>query len=261
MKVFSTLEPEKRWYRINHRNVEQLLCQKPYKASNNKRFALCPYCGNPVEIVIASNLSSGTTQSKIFSRHLKRTVPKLAEFDQARYNACLLRKAKRAFVFDPSYSGFSIAIGEVNISALRKALTSYLGIYASDRLTYALALDALPKFRHVRNIDVFNYPFAILLLTPQIRLNGRIVYSKKLAGLIRENSRFFAIDENHQIVPKDQRSATVDLLIAPSKQRIEESGLVSLELIVKERTSKDERILGTHKIVATMFDDLERKIL
>lgn len=261
MKVFSTLEHKKRWYRINTRNIALLLGHEPYKAADNKRFALCPYCGNPVEIVISSDLNSGTTNSKIFSRHLKRSVDGLAKFDQDKYNACLLRKKTRAFVTDMAYSGFSIAIRDVNLPTLRKALTAYLGVYASDKLTYALAIDALPKLKHVRNVDVFNYPFAILLLTPQIRLNGRIVYSKKLAELIEQNSYSFKLDESSgQIVPKTRDDIAADLLLVPGKQQIENSGLVSLELIIKEKTSGNERILGTRKIFALMFNDLERKL-
>lgn len=261
MKIFAVKENTKLWYYISAENISKMLNKQPYIISSNKRVALCPYCKNPVEIIISANASDGNTTSRIFSRHLKRSIENLADFNQDKFNACVLRKKNRAFVSDPT-SDFQLQTRDINFKQLRKAISGYLGIYASDKLTYALLLEAMPKMRHLRNVDVFNFPFAILLLTHQIRLNGRIVFSRSLKRLINQSSTFFKVkDDTNQIVAKTTKGSDADLLFEIGKQHIEKSGLVYTELILKETKLGNSRIIGNHKIYVAMFDQLERKRL
>lgn len=248
MKVFSTSSQSKHWHYINTNNIHNYLSGFPYQ-QDKKLYAICPYCHNPIKIVSrASN-----NHLVFYAVHSNSPIKGFKLFDERRLKYCLLSKKPRLMFYDPlSEPAFDLAL--LNLDALRKDLTFYTGIFMSTKSTSYL-IHHNKKALQFRDADIYNFPFALLLATEQIKLNYRKVANPRIADAIEKYSKYFILDEQKQILPKDKFDEA-SIVIQFKNQSISPGNFLSCNAVISESYKNSYNKIISFHIFAKMFTNL-----
>lgn len=254
MNVFTTSKAPNRWHYITRQNVQTYLSRFPYH-QDQSYYALCPYCHGVITIVTKATVKQGQVTSLLYARHLPKAPAGFDTVDQKRQECCLLRRSTKAFVPTAKVT-IQISPKKIDINALRRALTALTGIYFSTQLTLAI----LTKYRRAlsfRNVDEFNFPFALLSLVKNLSLHGRLVAHHFLLDCVLRNSVMFSV-YHKQILHKDgSMNGTIELRL--DNQVIDKSGMIYLPATIVESYSGREHSIGNFRVYCRMFDGLVRK--
>jgi hypothetical protein len=194
MRVFATKNNTLRWHYLTAKAIKKYLSKFPYLDREKQYcyFAYCPFCKQPIQII--SRVSNEKDKLDFYAKHLSKSPKGFDELNQKRALTCLLRKHTSSFI--PTLTKtFEFKNEEINISVLRRSLNFYTGIY--------FCLFKGKEFSYLRNVDQFNFPFALLIAIKKIYLNGRKVANPNINKAISQNSNYFYLDKNNQIQNKD----------------------------------------------------------
>lgn len=158
---------------------EQTRMKKPYYLSEDVQYAVCPRCDNPAQIIGLYKRLENTPRP--FGRHMRRSIPKLAEYSQERYDYCPLANPQKP---DPDKKLSSR-------DGLPNTLLALL-LEQFDRVVYPLSKDTgiifsdnlLKKMLQTfMDVDGCLYPWASTINLPWIfgyRAQLQSLYSQKI---------------------------------------------------------------------------------
>lgn len=249
MDVFSTLQATKRWHYINTSTIKRYLSSYPYQ-QNDKLYAICPYCKNPVVIISKGNPGSNTFT--FYAKHSVKSPTGFPAVNQDKLENCLLRKQPNLFAPSPTLNP-KVDLNSINLKGLRKAFNQLTGFYCSNQLTWAL-LHQGNKALAFKNVDCFNFPFALLIVTKSISLNGRIVANPKIERAINRHSLYFEV-KKHQVTVNESVAL---LKLVLGNQNIDRSKQIYLDAQLVESYKGQDNVAYTYRIFCRMFDGLQQ---
>lgn len=199
MKIFKLQEdPSYRFYNLDTYNVQKYLSSYPY-LQDNKNYAICPYCGNPVAILYVANKEH--TDASIYARHVTNDVAGFPRINKQKLDHCLLSYNLVPFV--PAASPIeAISLKSVNISNLRKAFNSVTGISFSNYTTGEVLKNHHNALSY-RNVDSYNFYFSLLVDAKRFNLVNRYIWSNQIKKAITTKSRYFKLIGD-KVVPKQK---------------------------------------------------------
>lgn len=181
---------EDRYNQVTHREY-------PYVRNGSdgkpKHYALCPECQNPIQLV---NRSVPSTESvTLYAKHIKVSLPDLADYDQAAYDDCQLANPHRLDAKTRRKSG-------KKTNKIKEVFTKYIDLvvnYAESITGIKFSAPIIDKMisdfckskgYEYRAVSEHNIPLAFLYMTEAKSLYGCNV-SKVIADEINKNSKSF----------------------------------------------------------------------
>ena len=239
LNVFSIKTNPKSAITLTQKNYnEKTRRSAPYVVNDGTTihsYALCPACQNPVTLV---NRNVASTDSRVlYAKHSGRSVPGVADHDQAAYKDCPLHNPER---FDSKTLRESVARNDEILNALRhhlhlvvNVLEKATGMKFTDALVAGLLEDFKSNSGHkYRAVTLYNLPFGFAYMTEGRDAWGCRV-SEDIAAGINANSTGFEVDkymfvkrkegvklrrinlyfDNHRVGNEDCGSDLVDLVV------------------------------------------------
>lgn len=249
MKIFATNPRAKNWHYLNLHNVKQHL--KP-TYSNSRYIAFCPYCKNPIVIMIKHSHSAKSCWS-IYARHLVRSRNSFLKINDDTEKHCLLRASNVSFVpcLTKSFDCNEALINKYN---LQKTLSFYTGIYFSKKLiTYCLRKGK--DFVFLRHTDKYNFPFALLIATKAICLNYRKVASPNIINAVRKNSTYFDVFEDNQISYCSSKKATLWMSFRLLSQD-RKNNWPRMQILIKEIHAREAHVIYSFNVYCKLSRNL-----
>lgn len=210
MKAFATKNNTLQRHYLTPKTIKKYLSKFPYLDREKQYcyFAYCPFCKQPIQIISRVNFEKD--KLNFYAKHSSKSTKGFGELNQKRASTCLLRKHISSFI--PTLTKtFDFKNKKINISVLRRSLNFYAGIYFSNKLTY-FCLFKGNEFRYLRNVDQFNFPFALLIAIKKIYLNGRKIANPNINKAISKNSNYFYLDKNKDGYNNSNLTMTFNLL-------------------------------------------------
>lgn len=199
--------------------VYQLTEENYINATNKKKpyfqgtsyFAICPCCGNPVQII---NLFKESYEEKVtgsrrlHARHVPRNILGVAEYNEERYHSCELHNpvafALRMIRNNPEKNQELRQLIEKNKKKIIYDIKGILGIYLKNEKLEKIRNSFLENKNYCYTyINRFNIPYAILYTEMAIniysqKLNIDNILGKEIYFSIKKNSNFFTINEGEK---------------------------------------------------------------
>lgn len=240
---------DKRFY-LTPKNIQSYLSEFPYH-DGEKIFAICPYCHNPIQIVLATRTNQGKATGRYYAKHIKQNLDGFPAVNDSKYHHCLLRKKSKLFVKQALFQDLDLK--SINYLRLQKALSYLLGFYISIPFTKYLT-NYNKRILYLKGIDQYNIPFAILINAPEITLKGRKIANRLLAKNINEYSKSFFVNSNHQVNYLEDSSKELNVRFA--RQGIDKNGLNYITAEVVEKDGNAVNIIFSYRIFVKMFNVL-----
>lgn len=198
MEIFSRIQQPYRWFVLSKKNVGQLLSTPPYR-QDNKIFAICPYCLNPVRVILKKDPNNN--YGHYYAKHLHTSPFANREVDQERLAHCILRN--KAHLLSKGAIPVGLDLSELDVRKVRKALYYLVHISMSNSFVKKL-LNETKNAVYYSDADKYNYPFMMLLEMKYVLLNHRhLAYYPQLIKAIEDNSKYFSVTKSkHEVVPK-----------------------------------------------------------
>lgn len=254
VKVFALKEHPNRAYLITQQNVHKFLTEPPYR-QNDKFYALCPYCHNPIIIIRRIKQDKGTNRPQmiLYGRHLQHPPEGFYPVNKDKLEHCLL--ITNPDIFGPSlFRKIKVPVNKINRQRTRKALSFLTGIYFSNQLTNILIEQNKPVLLY-RLVDQYNFPFVLLIGTRALTINGRKVASNHLIHMITDKARYFSVNSKRQVTKNDETSSW-KLKLLFQEQKHDSGDQLYLKTIVEEVNGHNIHKLGSYRIYCRMFNYL-----
>lgn len=249
MKIFATNPKAKNWHYLNLHNAQQYLAST---YSKSRYIAFCPYCKNPIEVVIKSSLREKLKFS-IYAKHLAYISDTTLKINQDTKKHCLLRTNNVAFVpcLTKSFKYNEALINKLN---LQKTLSFYTGIYFSRKLV-SYCLYKGKDFAYLRHTDKYNFPFALLIATKMICLNNRKIASPNIIIAIRKHSTYFNVFEDKQVSYRSDQKATLWMIfrLLPKDKK---TNWPRMQILLKEQHYRDAHVIYSFNVYCKLSRNL-----
>lgn len=243
MNAFSVPDETIKWHYLTKKNLDKFCSKYPFHQSS-EYFALCPYCHNPIQIISRATVVG---KSSLYGRHLEKNVKGLPLINRKRLECCIIRSKTPLFA-DELNATITFDVRNINHNNVRKALSFLLGVYITQKHTDYLLSRYFNNLK-MRNVDEFNFPFALLLRSADIEITGLKVNNYYLQNIIDEQSKFFTTSESKRIL---QRSNGHHVILHFSGQRLNKAGIPVIGVTVKEEAED----IGHYNITCRMFNGL-----
>lgn len=234
MNIFSTMDG--RTYdlsREKYLEVTQKL--SPYvQRTNNKEqyFAICPACGNPIQIVslfVPEYEEQVTGRRSMHGRHYRKSISGLAVYNQARYDACPIHNP-HAFHLeeireDEAENEEIRHIVERNMARIANDIRALTGVRFTNQNLFGV-IHRYINSRHYCYVHTnrFNLPYSILYTTGALNLFMQKLdlsgAGRDIADAIGERSNSFRI-ESGQI--KQDTKGYAEIFLSVVRHRVNQS--------------------------------------
>lgn len=267
---FFTIKGSSIPYILNVNIYERMtLKQEPYYKDGNN-YAICPGCGNIVQIINLYNNNTLDSNRRVMSthaRHIEKSIEGLAEYSREKYYSC-------PFSNPVSFTSTQkrINTGEYNEiidiinkypDSLYKIINEISGIYFSiNKFKEMLGNFISSEGYNYRYINKFNLPYGFLNMQKSINIYKQSIYSEKglsgeIKNAINEKSTYFHI-LNDRIEKKIDEYAKIKFHLRNHKIN-KEAGEQSIELVIFEGTRNEENnIIFNKKILIDMYSFINR---
>lgn len=252
LEIFSRIQQPFRWFFVNNKNIREMLSTPPYR-QNSKIYALCPYCYNPVQIILKN--SSHDNQGTYYAKHLKHSPFTNRGVNEERLNHCILRKKCR--LMTKGAIPAELNLNDLDVSKIRKALYYLLHVSMSNSFVKKL-LTETKEAVYYTDADEYNYPFMMLLEMKYLLLNNRrLAYYPNLIKAINEKSKYFVVTSSkHQVIAKDDNAK---LYFVFNNQQINEKAQLNYIDISVLEVNKNEQYsahISKFKVYIKAFSSL-----
>jgi hypothetical protein len=211
MKLFKANITDDKAYQISQNNFEfQTRRRTPnYQNSGGKAvyYAVCPACVNPIQIIGLYTPSKHT--EKPFGKHVKKTIRKLAQYDQLAYDFCpyashklsLNKNQTREKITDREKRMLNQLVEHFDqVAYIFKEQT---GIYLSKKL----ATDMLTAYKAAegylyQGANFLNVPWMFAYMSNNQKLWGRKITNPELKKLIESANSNISFNENGVLTTK-----------------------------------------------------------
>ncbi len=266
MNVFSTLT--KGPFEITIDNfIDATHKEKPYfqvdSKGKGKHYAICPECGNPVQII---NLFGQEYEEQItkkrntHARHTAKDIQGLPQYNQLKYLSCPLHKNNsfscRKIRKDEIYNSNLLSLIKNNLYKIMRDIREITGInFSKDYLKKIITTYINSRHYSYIHTNKFNIPYSILFTSGSLDLFGRYILSdnymsKEIERLVNNSSNFevrIIEDQKNQKKIAKKSSKYFHLILKFSHHNIKENTL--LLSILEYKDNVDNAItLGDTKI-------------
>lgn len=240
MHIFVTAKRPYKWLYMSNENVKYYLSQTPYLI-NGRFYALCPYCKSAIQIIQKANAHGS---SELFGRHLKKAPSTDLKVFPDRVKFCQFNSPPRLFIPDNLNHNQTLDWKKFDREIIRKALSSYTGIFFSNRLLSTFLIKWQQMALSYRDVNETNFPFVLLLASDQnINLYGRKCASPKIINQIQNNSIYFQINDNCQIVAIDKYKKSAQIALFFGQQKLSKYDLPYFEFSIVEKNGDNIHVV------------------
>ena len=234
MNIFSTMDGGP--YNLSREKYLEVTQKLPpyIQRKNNKEqyFAVCPACGNPIQIVSLFGPEyeeQVTGRRSMHGRHYKKSICDLAVYNQARYDACPIHNPHAFHLVDiredETENEEIRHIVEHNMARIANDIRTLTGVRFTNKNLFGV-ISRYINSRHYCYVHTnrFNLPYSILYTTGAINLFMQKLDSsgtgQDIADAINERSNHFRI-ESGQI--KQDTKGYAELFLSVVKHRVEQN--------------------------------------
>nr|WP_241635694.1 hypothetical protein [Fusobacterium gastrosuis] len=228
-------------------------------------FAICPCCGNPIQII---NLfreeyeENITKRRRLHARHIPRSILGIAEYNEEKYHSCELHNP---VAFDLKKIGNNsrkneelkelIEKNKKKIIYAIKAITSFY--FKNERLEKIINSFLENKNYCYTYINRFNIPYVILYTEKSINIYGQILnidneLGQEIYSSIERKSDFFTINEEKKILKREDVSFFSKIFLMIHEHRVS-NGKQTVSLKIFEEGNNKENIILERTITMTEF--------
>lgn len=215
MNVFSTYNNGPSEITID-KFVEATDKKYPYFQTDSKgkekHYAICPECGNPIQII---NLFGQEYEEQItkkrntHARHTGRDIPGLPKHNQLKYLSCPLHNAKsfscKQLRNDEIYNSNLLSLINNNMSKIRKDIREITGINFSkdylDKIIQTYINSGHYSYIHTHK---FNIPYSILFTSSSLDLYSRYINSN--SSISNDIKQIIRRSANFEIISKEDNN-------------------------------------------------------
>lgn len=238
MDIFSRFQQPNRWNYLTDKNIKSLLSTPPYR-QGDRIFALCPYCFNPIQVILKNN--GRDNHGIYYAKHLQKHSPFAnKKIDQKRLDSCLLSKSSRLLTKGSIAPKFSIE--DLDVTKIRKALYFLLHVSMSNDFVSKL----VSKTRDARlycYADEYNYPFMMLLEMKYLLLNNRRFSNyPQLLQAIKEKCKFFSISTSNRLITNNQNAKLYFIFDAQGLNEHSHLNYLDIKVVEKNTNSYNATI-------------------
>lgn len=186
-------------------------------------FAVCPECGNPIQIIniFRDNMIENITGRKgLHAKHYNSSIPGLALYDKRKYVECVL-KAKVSLGYkirrtDEAENEHLRELVENNRNRIFRYIKEITNIFfKNDKMNNWIEEYLHNRYYEYKGANERNLPYSILVTSHSINIFGQRISDSELGNeiktIISEKSKFFKIVDN-RIVSKVQKYAEIHML-------------------------------------------------
>lgn len=199
MDVFSTLDSKQAHNLSQEEYTNATHRTSPYviiKRGKLLCFAICPECGNPIQIINLHGEEYEEVKTKIrrtHARHYIHTIEGLANYDKDRYLSCPLHNSKsfscKELRQDEVYNNELLHLILKNEMQIMKNIREITGINFSSNYLKTDVIQPYIKTNHFsyKHTTKYNIPYSILCTSKALDIFGR--YLKKDSPYVDEIER------------------------------------------------------------------------
>lgn len=241
----------------------------PYYQINKKgeqiHFAICPECGNVIQIINLYGKQYVQKRTKCKAMHAKHFIHNANGFlepDKQKYDNCTLANPS-AFGIDrirddEEYNDYLREIIETNMEQIKKDLLPIIGINLSSRVRDGLwEIFMNSRAYRYQATNKFNIPYAILYTSRAISIYKQYIRNdelgEKIMEAINKKSQYFIVKENKQINKKHSGSGFVKINLIVIEHVIQENKQTMKLVITEEAENGNIQIIYDKKIKLVPF--------
>lgn len=252
-------------YELTKENYINATNKKEPYFQGKSYFAICPCCGNPIQII---NLfkeeyeENITRRRRLHARHLLRTVLGVAEYNEEKYHSCKLHNpvafALRIIRNNDIKNEELKQLIEKNKKKIIYDIKSITGIYfKNERLEEIINFFLKNKNYCYTYINKFNIPYSILYTEKSINMYGQILninneLGQEIYSSIERNSEFFMINEEKKIIKRENVTFFSKIFFMIHDHRIN-NGNQTVSLKIFEEGNNEKNIILERTIRMTEF--------
>lgn len=253
MHIFVTVNKPYNWIYMSSENVKHYLSQTPYLIKGSF-YALCPYCKSAIQIIQKANTRGST---ELFGRHLKKAPCTDLKVFPDRIKFCQFNSPPRLFIPDNLNHNQTLDYKKFDREIIRKALSSYTGIFFSNHLLSMFLIKWQQKALSYRDVNETNFPFVLLLASDQnINLKGRKCASPKIINKIQNSSNYFQISDTCQIVPIDKYKESAQIGLFFGEQKLSKFDLPYFKFSIVEKNGDNVHVVYKYNCYVRMTPKL-----
>lgn len=238
MNIFSI---EGKAYQLTKENYIQATNEKEPYFKEGSHFAVCPCCGNPIQIINLFKEENKEDEEdeeylikksrKIHGRHLRMSIIGVAKYDEEKYKLCKLQNP------------IAFNLGEVrekedeneelrklierNKNNLVNDIREIIGIsFEKQKIEEVIQSFLSNKNYRYRYTNEFNIPYAILYTEKPLNIYGQKLnlnseISNEISLSVKTKSNFFKInEEDKKIEKKEENKSCTGLFLIGHRHRI-----------------------------------------
>ena len=220
MDIFTVKGSENKSFKINRKIFEEITKKDNlYYPGGNSQYAICPACKNPITIVNLYNNNryqiGNRKRPKAFGKHHLKSIPRLAQYDEAAYKNCPLSNPKSFSIVtrrrNKTASNELIEIIDNNKELLLKYIREITGIsFSKNKFENLLSEFIKIEGYDYEFINKFNLPYAFLYLQGKRNIYGQKIILDNDNGIllktaIQNQSNYYELTNSNQITIKPNK--------------------------------------------------------
>ena len=253
-------------YKLTKENYINITNKKEPYFQGKSYFAICPCCGNPIQII---NLfkekyeENITKRRRVHARHVPRSILGVAKYNEEKYHSCELHNPI-AFTLRIVRNNYREnqelkQLIEKNKKEIIYDIKEITGIYFKNKKLEEIINSFLKNGNYCYTyINRFNIPYAILYTEKSINIYGQRLnvdneLGKEIYFSVKKNSNFFKInEEGKRIIKKENITFFSKIFLMIHDHRIN-NGIQTIRIRIFEEGKNKENTIFERTITMKEF--------
>lgn len=247
-------------YQLTRENYIQATNKKEPYFQGKSYFAICPCCGNPIQIINLfkeeeeEDEENITKSRKMHGRHITRSIAGVAEYNEEKYNLCKLHNPIAFKLWElrenqEENEEFRKLI-ERNKNNIVNDIREITGIYFKKEKIEKEVIQSFLSNKNYRYtyINEFNIPYSILYTEESINIYGQKLnldneVGKEISLSVKTKSNFFKINEEEKkIEKKEEIKSFTSIFLMVHRHRINNK-VQFINIRIFEECNNNENII------------------
>jgi len=262
MDVFSLVNDEKT-INLTEDNYHKKTYRKYPYYQNEKHFAVCPECKNPILIVNLYNNQvdeDGKKSYPLYARHISYDVKGIATYSEQSYLDCSLSNPSSITTGGKRSPGAKTSIDILDIiknhySTLYGFMCKTIGIRINDKLFKEMIANFTSEEGHLyRGVTRYNLPYTFLYMTDNTKIHNQFLINKnpiaiEIKKAIDKNCTEFEVDGTYiKPINKFEKGKYISLEIYFTNHIVNSSFNESMEIVIQENINGEVEEIYKKKI-------------
>lgn len=252
MQIFSRFQNPYHWYYVTPENITTLLSTPPYR-QDDKIYALCPYCFNPVQMILKN--TNNQNDGVYYAKHLQQHSPFINwKIDQERLENCILRKKSRLLTKGAVSAKFNT--DDLDVNKVRKAMFYLLHVSMSNEFVQKL-IKKTDTARYYTFADKHNFAFMMLLEMKYLLLNNRILSSHSmLLNAIQKKSKYCYLSKINRVIARDAKARLYFIFNGQGISEHSKLNYLSVKVVEERNNTEYSKEIYRFKVYIKGFKNL-----